>query len=176
LKDRMILESFMRLFLRQAPRWKKILAVDDERDILDVLEEQITDVCEQCVVEKATTYEKAAKCLEFFTYDLVILDIMGVRGFDLLEMAVKKKLRVVMLTAHALNAEALKRSHDMGARSYLPKDKIGEIVPFLEDALTSAFEPGWKTLYKKLRSFYDDVFDADWEKITGIDKNKWGEY
>jgi len=155
---------------------KKILAVDDEKDILDVLEEQITSVCEQCVVEKVTTYEQAVRCLEAPDYDLVILDIMGVRGFDLLDIAVKKRLRVVMLTAHALNPEALKRSHDMGARSYLPKDKLEEIVPFLEDALTYEFEPGWKALYKKLRSFYDDVFGADWEKITGIDRSKWGEY
>jgi len=43
---------------------KKILAVDDEKDILDVLEEQITSVCEQCVVEKVTTYEQAVRCLE----------------------------------------------------------------------------------------------------------------
>jgi len=155
---------------------KKILAVDDEKDILDVLEEQITSVCEQCVVEKVTTYEQAVRCLESPDYDLVILDIMGVRGFDLLDIAVKKKLRVVMLTAHALNPEALKRSHDMGARSYLPKDKLEEKDPYLEDALTYEFEPGWKALYKKLRSFYDDVFGADWEKITGIDRSKWGEY
>jgi hypothetical protein len=38
-----------------------------------------------------------------------------------------------MLTAHALNPEALKHSIQMGARAYLPKEKLGEIVPFLED-------------------------------------------
>jgi DNA-binding NtrC family response regulator len=155
---------------------KKFLAVDDEKDVLDVLEEQIMGVCEEYTIEKATTYEKAAHLIESNDFDLVILDIMGVRGFDLLDIAVKKKLRVVMLTAHALNPEALKLSHDMGARSYVPKGKLGEIVQFLEDALTYEFEPGWKTLYRKLRSFYDDVFGADWEKITGIDRSKWDEY
>jgi DNA-binding response OmpR family regulator len=39
-------------------------------------------------------------------YDLVILDIMGVRGFDLLDMAVGRNLPVAMLTAHALNPQA----------------------------------------------------------------------
>ena len=70
-------------------------------------------------------------------YDIVILDIMGVRGFELLEIAVKKKLKVVMLTAHALNPEALQRSYEMKARAYLPKDKLGEINSYLEDVLNS---------------------------------------
>jgi len=35
-----------------------------------------------------------------------------------------------MLTAHAMNPEALKRSYDKKARAYLPKEKLGAIVPF----------------------------------------------
>ena len=31
---------------------RKFLAVDDEPDILDVLEEEILDACSHCVVEK----------------------------------------------------------------------------------------------------------------------------
>ncbi|MCX5812252.1 MAG: response regulator, partial [Proteobacteria bacterium] len=85
---------------------KKILAVDDEPDVLTVLEEEIMDTCPQCTFDKATTYEEAANKLESNDYDLVILDIMGVSGFILLNMAVKKNLKVVMLTARALTAEA----------------------------------------------------------------------
>jgi CheY-like chemotaxis protein len=155
---------------------KKFLAVDDEPDILDVLEEEILDACSHCVVDKATTYDQAVKYLEKPDYDIVILDIMGVRGFELLEIAVKKKLKVVMLTAHALNPEALQRSYEMKARAYLPKDKLGEINSYLEDVLTQDFESGWKRLYKNLRSFFDDVFGADWEKKAGIKAKGWGEY
>ena len=155
---------------------KKFLAVDDEPDILDVLEEEILDACSHCAIDKATTYEEAVKYLEKPDYDIVILDIMGVRGFELLEIAVKKKLKVVMLTAHALNPEALQRSYEMKARAYLPKDKLGEINSYLEDVLTKDFESGWKRLYKKLRSFFDETFGADWEKETGIKGTGWGEY
>jgi CheY-like chemotaxis protein len=155
---------------------KKFLAVDDEPDILDVLEEEILDACSHCVMDKATTYEQAVKYLEAPDYDIVILDIMGVRGFDLLEIAVKKRLKVVMLTAHALNPEALQRSYEMKARAYLPKDKLGEITSYLEDVLTQDFESGWKRLYKNLRDFFDDIFGADWEKKTGIKGSGWGEY
>jgi len=134
---------------------KKILTVDDEPDVLNVLEEEIMGACPNCKIEKATTFEAASKKLESQTYDVVILDIMGVRGFDLLDLAVSRHMKVAMLTSHALNPEALKRSFDMKARAYLPKDKLGQIVPFLEDVLTYEFMPGWKVLFKKLGNLFE---------------------
>jgi len=153
---------------------KKILAVDDEPDILTVLEEEIMDACPKCSIDKTTTYEDAVKKLESANYDVVVLDIMGVRGFDLLEVAVKRHMKVAMLTAHALSTEALKRSHAMGARAYLPKEKLGEIVPFLEDILNYEFESGWKRLFDKLHGFFTDKFESDWEQKTGEAWKGWG--
>jgi CheY-like chemotaxis protein len=143
---------------------KKILAVDDEPDILAVLKEEIRLHCPDCTVDLATNYDEAIKALESKQYDLIILDIMGVCGFDLLEIAVKKNLRAVMLTAHALSSDSLKRSYDMGARAYLPKQKLGEIVPFLEDALQYEFEPGWKRLLGALGDVFSLLLGRDWEK------------
>jgi len=153
---------------------KKILAVDDEPDVLAVLEEEIRDACPQCLFDKATTFEAASKLIESNPYDVVILDIMGVRGFDLLDLAVKKGMKVVMLTAHALSSDALKKSYDMKARSYLPKDKLGEVVPFLEDVFKHDFESGWKNLFEKLHAFFTDKFESDWEKKTGLNWREWG--
>jgi len=153
---------------------KHILAVDDEEDILVSLREEITDACDQCTIDEATTFSQALKLIQSHNYDIVILDIMGVKGFDLLEAAVKKQLKVVMLTAHALSPEALKRSHSMGARAYLPKDKLGEIVPFLEDTLKYDFETGWRRLLEKLSTFFNEVFSPEWEKETGLTWRQWG--
>ncbi|MBI5585288.1 MAG: response regulator [Deltaproteobacteria bacterium] len=155
---------------------KKILAVDDEPDVLAVLKEEILEACPNCTFDQATTYEEAIQKLEAAHYDVVILDIMGVRGFDLLETAIKKGLKVAMLTAQALSAEALKRSHAMGARAYIPKEKLGEIVPFLEDVLTYEFESGWKRLFEKLHGFFTERFESDWEKKTGLQWREWGKY
>jgi CheY-like chemotaxis protein len=152
---------------------KSILAVDDEPDVLKILEEEILPICPNCKLDKATAYEAAAKMLGSTDYDVVILDIMGVRGFDLLDLAVKKKLRVAMLTAHALSPEALKKSIELGARAYLPKEKLGGIIPFLEDVLTYEYAPGWKRLYDKLKVFYDRKFESDWEKKTGLNWQEW---
>jgi len=152
---------------------KKILAVDDESDVLKVLEEEIMDACPKCTFDTATSFEAASGLLESKDYDIVVLDIMGVRGFDLLEMAVKRKLKVAMLTAHALSPEALKKSYEMKARAYLPKDKLGEIVPFLEDILTHDFQPGWTNLFEKLHNFFTERFESDWEKKTGLTWREW---
>jgi CheY-like chemotaxis protein len=152
---------------------KSILAVDDEPDVLHILEEEIKGAAPKCHFEKAANYEEAAKKLESQTFDVVILDIMGVRGFDLLELAVKKNLRVAMLTAHALNPETLKRSFEMKARAYLPKQKLGEVVPFLEDVLKYGYLPGWRRLLEKLKEFFDTEFESDWEKKTGLSWQDW---
>ncbi|MCX5804771.1 MAG: response regulator [Proteobacteria bacterium] len=153
---------------------KSILAVDDEPDVLTILEEEIVDACPQCSFDKAITYEDAAEKLESNHYDVVILDIMGVNGFSLLDIAVKKNLKVVMLTARALSPDALKQSHEKGARAYLPKEKLGEIVPFLEDVLKYEFETGWTKLFEKLHGFFTEKFESDWEKKTGLNWREWG--
>ncbi len=147
---------------------KKILAVDDEPDVLEVLREEILGTYPTCKFDKATTYEEAEKKLKTGTYDLVILDIMGVRGFDLLNLAVSHNLKVAMLTAHALNPEALKRSFDMKARAYLPKEKLGEIIPFLEDVLKYEYLPGWKRLLTQLDGFFTEKFKSlkDYSGLT----------
>jgi CheY-like chemotaxis protein len=152
---------------------KRILAVDDEPDVLTVLEEEIAGSCSNCTVEKATTYQEAVEKMVSWTYDLVILDIMGVRGFDLLEMAVQRNFPVAMLTAHALSVEALKKSIEMKARAYLPKEKLGEVVPFLEDALKLEYLPAWKRLFEKLKGFFDQRFGIGWEEKAGLNSLRW---
>jgi len=87
--------------------------------------------------------------------------------------ALTRNFPVAMLTAHALSPEALKRSFDMGARAYLPKEKLGEIVPFLEDVLTHEYLPGWKRLMEKLKGFFDQRFESGWEKKAGMDWREW---
>ena len=137
---------------------KRILAVDDEPDVLEVLQEEILGACPDCTFDKATTYEEADRMLKAQAYDVVILDIMGVRGFDLLDSAVGKNSKVAMLTAHALNPEALKRSFDMKARAYLPKEKLGEVVPFLENMFKQEYLPGWKNLLGEMGGFFTEKF------------------
>jgi hypothetical protein len=70
-----------------------------------------------------------------------------------------------MLTAHSLNPESLKRSIDMKARAYLPKEKLGEIVPFLEDILQESDNlSGWAHQMKKLEGYFNSRWGEYWQK------------
>lgn len=152
---------------------KIIFAVDDEPDVLEVLEETIQEACLSCIFDKASTFEEASQKLASETYDLVILDIMGVRGFDLLKQAVLKKLPVAMLTAHAPTPGALRRSFEMGAKAYIPKGRLGEIVSILEDVLTYEYLPGWKRHLIKDEGFFRARWGADWKKT---DEEFWKDF
>ena len=147
---------------------KTILAVDDEPDVLTVLEDEIKEACPDCFFDKATTYKEASERMASWAYDLVILDIMGVRGFDLLDMAVKRNFKVVVLTAHALIPEALRQCFERRARAYLPKEKLGEMVPFLEDVFQYEYRAGWKRLLERLRDSFEARFTPWWEAKIGL--------
>ena len=91
---------------------KQILAVADNPDILQVLEEKILEACSNCRLDKATTYIQAVEMTFSLAYDLVLLDIRGVRGFDLLNLAVTRHLPAVnfptvMPVSHSQNPNAL---------------------------------------------------------------------
>ena len=60
----------------------------------------------------------------------------------------------------------------MKARAYLPKEKIGEIVSFLEDVLTYEYLPGWKRLIMNLDGFFTEKF-KDMKEKSGF--NFWVE-
>jgi DNA-binding response OmpR family regulator len=142
---------------------KRLLAVDDEPDVLETLEEQVSDF-EDLIFDKAMDYDTGYQLIRSWTYDLVILDIMGVRGFDLLNAAVHLGFPTVMLTAHALSVETLKKSIEMGARAYIPKEKMSEIISFLEDVLTLERQSGWRRLFDRLGHFFNVTFGHDWQK------------
>jgi DNA-binding response OmpR family regulator len=140
---------------------KRLLAVDDEVDVLDILKELFEDF-PGLVLDTATDYEGGFHLLRSWSYDAVILDIMGVRGFDLLNASVHRGFPTVMLTAHALSVEALKQSIEMGARAYIPKEKLADITDFLEDVLTLERRSGLKRMFQRLGGFFDRRFGSQW--------------
>ena len=141
---------------------KKVLVVDDEPDVLEVLGE-ILDMCE---VTKAATFEEARKLLENQRFDLAILDIMGVDGYKLLNIAKRRNITAVMLTANALSPENLVRSIKGGADSYLPKEEMSHITTFLIDILKSQKqgESPWESWRRQMTSsYFDKKWGPDWK-------------
>lgn len=154
---------------------KRILAVDDEPDVLQVLKDEIVLAAPRCLLETATSFEEASELLASWTYDLVILDIMGVRGFELLQRATRRTYPIptVMLTAHAFTPESLKKSIELGARAYLPKERLGAVVPFLEDVLTYEYGPAWRRILKQIEGVFSEGWGPYWRKP---DAEFWNEF
>ncbi len=150
---------------------KKVLVVDDEQDILDTLEELLY----MCAVDKASTFDEAVFLLKNNTYDVAILDIMGVKGYDLLKITHKIDIPALMLTAHALTPDNLKISIEQGADAYVPKDKLSDITLYVADILNARLGGGkthvkWFSLLKPV---FDKLFGEGWRKK---DREFWDEF
>lgn len=139
---------------------KIVLVVDDEVDVTDTVEE----VLDVCMVRKAHDFDTARQLLMSYTYDVVILDIMGVNGFDLLKLSVKRGFPTVMLTAYALSPESLEKSIKLGAVSFLPKEKMGELDEFIADVVLKGGQPVWGKLFESLGGFFNKRFGPDWKQ------------
>lgn len=153
---------------------KRILIVDDEPDILDLLRELLDD----CTVDSATGFQEAAALLDRNPYDAAILDIMGVRGYDLLNITREKGIPTLMLTAHALDPENFARSLKKGALAYIPKEKLSDIDFFLNDIL-EAHEKGERKTGKwfgRLENFFEEQFGAYWQEKLKEGPDFWKKY
>ncbi len=150
---------------------KRILLVDDEPDVLDTLE----DLLPMCELVKARSYEEAKELLEGRSFDIAILDIMGVQGYDLLEICTRQKVTAVMLTAHAVTPGDVKKSYTGGAAYYVPKEEMANITTFLGDILEAQAkgQDTWTGWYGRLASFCERKFGANWKKT---DKDFWDRF
>jgi CheY-like chemotaxis protein len=150
---------------------KRILAVDDEEDILETIE----DILDEADLDLAGDYDTASRKIRQIRYDLAILDIMGVNGLQLLTETVERGIPTVMLTAHAINPDTLMESIRKGAISYLPKEALTDLDDLLEELLTAheQGDPPWKLLFEKLGNFFNDRFGPDWREK---DKEFWAEF
>ena len=106
---------------------KRVLVVDDERDVLDLM----IDLLRVCKIDTAASFEEAKGLLESNPYDIAVLDIMGVNGFDLLKIATSRNIPALMLTAHALNSGSLDKSIKDGAAYFVPKDQSPRSIRML---------------------------------------------
>lgn len=147
----------------------RILAVDDEPDIL----ETIVDVLDGATVDCAKSYEEAIELLTpgepgapaVDKYDLAVLDIMGVNGMGLLTHTVNQGIPTVMLTAHAMNPQTLRASIMNGALSYLPKEELANLAEHINDVL-DAVEKGqstWKRLFTRMGDFFERAYAPGWK-------------
>ena len=154
-------------FCRDGLKDKKVLVVDDEPDIV----ETVAEMLDTSRVHKAVDYDSALQSLKNDTYDIVVLDIMGVNGFELLKVSVEQGFPTVMLTANALTSDALAKSTDLGASGFIPKEKMWKLKEFLEVVLLEGGRAAWKEIIDQFEPLFNKTFGLDWKERINLPKN-----
>jgi len=150
---------------------KWVLIVDDEKDVI----ESLVELLEMCRIDTAISFEEGKQLLQQNKYDAAILDIMGVSGFELLEVAKQQGIPALMLTAHALSEDNLKRSAEEGASYYAPKEEMNRIVDFVADVVEAKEKNKnpWVRLVERLGDYFDKQFKGpNWRETQ---KKFWDE-
>lgn len=113
----------------------RILAVDDERPIAELLRVSLTRAGYECVC--AYDGIQAADLIEKETFDLILLDIMlpGIDGFELMDYIRSTGVPVIFLTAKNAVSDKVKGLR-MGAEDYMIKPfDILELLARVEGVL-----------------------------------------
>lgn len=113
----------------------KILIVEDEKPIADLIYMNLTDAGYKC--EKVNDGLEAADLIEENRYDLVLLDIMlpGCDGYELLDYLREYETPVIFVTAKADVKDRVK-GLKLGAEDYLTKPfEIVELLARVETVL-----------------------------------------
>jgi CheY-like chemotaxis protein len=118
-----------------------------------------------CKVDRAATFEQGKELLGKNYYDVAVLDIMGVRGYELLDIARRRNIPALMLTAHAVSRENLKKSFQQGASYYVPKEEIKRVDVYLADIIEARDKKKnvWAKWYERLSGFCDRRFGPHWK-------------
>jgi DNA-binding NtrC family response regulator len=141
---------------------KSILVVDDEPDILETIE----DLLASSKIITAKSFDEASELIAHGTFDLAILDIMGVNGFGLLEMCVEKHIPATMLTAYAVNKESLDKAVKLGAISFLPKEELYQLPELIAEMFEGLAKgrTHWQKLFEHLETFFEKKLGISYEK------------
>ena len=113
----------------------KILIVEDEKPIADLLDMSLTAAGYVC--ECLDNGKDAADAVEHRRYDLVLLDVMlpGISGFELMEYFAPLDIPVIFITARDAVKDRI-RGLKLGADDYIVKPfEIAELLARVETVL-----------------------------------------
>jgi hypothetical protein len=129
---------------------KRILIVDNDPNFSPILVRKVREASPNCKVDIAGTYLKAVEQMVSWTYDLVIMgDIVGSKS-NLLDIAELLKFPVAVLRPDDPPTMTSKQTSQMKAKAYFPREKVNQIIAFVQDSLGCGSRPRWEFLLKKI--------------------------
>ena len=131
----------------------KILIVDDEQDLLDILAYNLQK--NDYVVETASSGEEAVALVEQTDdYRLILLDVMmgGINGFQTAEKIRKIRSSIPIVFLTALDAESdLLHGFSLGADDYIAKPfSIKEVIARVKAVLARSPQKADKLVYENI--------------------------
>jgi len=134
---------------------KRILIVDNDPNFFPILERKVREASPNCKVDMAGTYLEAVEELVSWTYDLVIMgDIVGSTS-NLLDIAEIRKFPVAVLGPDDPSSITSKRTLQIKGKACFPKEKMGQIIAFLQNSVGNGSGPRWKYFLRKIIGFFD---------------------
>ena len=116
----------------------KILVIDDETDIVDLIRDMVNNQLQTCEIKVVYDGFSAGRILSDYLPDLIILDIMlpGVNGFDVCKQIRNSNYlnttKILAITGYD-SEENRKKIMGCGANDYMPKPMD---IPVLKDKIT----------------------------------------
>lgn len=137
---------------------KHILVVDNEWDIVEIIQDVLTEATLDITRDHKTALEKIIGT----QYDLALLDIMETHGIELLEECVKRDIPAVILITVTAPPQILMSAVKKGAISYLAKKYVDRLPKLIHDLFNAQNEgnPTWKLMFKKLKDFNHSFKDS----------------
>lgn len=145
---------------------KRILVVDNEREVLNMLAEALA----ASQVVTVGNVDDARPLISKESFDLVILDTISANGCDLLQDCRANKLPAAMLTSREVEVTRVNEAMKRGAQSFFPKDEIHRLPETVVDLLERLEER--KTHWAKLFRRFGTTFRELWRVVREEDNQR----
>jgi CheY-like chemotaxis protein len=116
---------------------KRILIIDNDPGIPEYLKEETRKIGLVCCFDEAASFPQAVESIFSGGYDLVLLDFPGIRGPYLLNLALLRKIPVVVLASSGMFP--LEASHllEKGIQEIIPRENLEDVVSVLASFFSS---------------------------------------
>ncbi|MEW6185713.1 MAG: hypothetical protein AB1585_08245 [Thermodesulfobacteriota bacterium] len=109
----------------------RILIIDNDPRFFTELVEETGKIGLSCSFQEAKTFFQAVESLFSGMFELVLLDFPGIRGPYLLNLALSRKIPVIILASPTMFPLEARHLQERGIKEIFPKENLEDIVSAL---------------------------------------------
>lgn len=137
-----------------------LLGLSHESDLLQTLDNQLSKSCPQSWFHKAYDFHTAVQYLASYTYELVIVDINIIGGYELIIRASAHKFPVLVLVNNYKQLTPSEQEISSEAQAVLLKREISEVnmVSIIEKIILPKNNLKWNRTSKDFKKWWLMIF------------------